>query len=60
MQVTEPAVPALRLEVASGHRVLLRQQERVVLLVIHSAAARHEQTMASIERQIAAESGLSD
>lgn len=33
MQVTEPVVPALRLEVASGQRVLLRQQERVVLLV---------------------------
>lgn len=32
MQVTRPVLPALRLEVASGQRVLLRQRDEVVLL----------------------------
>ncbi|MFD7155188.1 hypothetical protein ACFV9C_11335 [Kribbella sp. NPDC059898] len=32
MEVTKPALPALRLEVTSGQRILLRQREQVVLL----------------------------
>lgn len=38
LAVPGPVVPALRLEVAAGHRMLLRQRDRVVLLATVDAA----------------------